>query len=262
MENKRPSFQFYPKDWLSDLQILLLSPEYEGAYIRMLAYCWVEDGLPLDDDSLAKISRLNEGWFKGGSTALLKFFYEGTCEGGRRLFNKRLDLERAKQNDWLAKSREGGLKSAAKRAKEQSKGGSTKPTSSRPLEPRGNSSTATSSSNIVTTNVVTSSQKVFTDEVMKLSDFLKACISKNSPSFKGDPRKWDDDIDKMIRLDNRKAIEVAHVIRFCQEDDFWRANILSGRKLREKYDQLFLKAKGSFEQKQKTEVKSYGKQFD
>ncbi|MFL0267238.1 hypothetical protein [Candidatus Clostridium radicumherbarum] len=47
--------------------------------------------------------------------------------------------------------------------------------------------------------------------------------------------------------------EVKQVIRFSQTDSFWLANILSPRKLREKYDQLLLKMKNDKPQK------NYGK---
>jgi len=44
----------------------------------------------------------------------------------------------------------------------------------------------------------------------------------------------------MIRLDKRKPEKIKEVIDWCQADDFWYANILSTKKLREKYDQLVL----------------------
>ena len=36
---------------------------------------------------------------------------------------------------------------------------------------------------------------------------------------------------------------VGKIIVFAQSDSFWRSNILSGKKLREKYDQLYLRAR-------------------
>jgi hypothetical protein len=44
----------------------------------------------------------------------------------------------------------------------------------------------------------------------------------------------------MIRLDNRPEIEIESVITWCQENSFWRKNILSGEKLRAQYDKLIL----------------------
>ena len=82
----------------------------------------------------------------------------------------------------------------------------------------------------------------FSEETKKLSDFLYECIRRNNPNFSGSARKWDADMEKILRIDKRPYEQVAEVILFAQSDGFWRSNILSGGKLREKYDQLFMKA--------------------
>lgn len=89
--------------------------------------------------------------------------------------------------------------------------------------------------------VKVSGKKEFDEDTKKLSDFLFELIKQNNPSFKGDPRKWDSDFDKLLRIDKRDYNESAKLLQLVQEDDFWRANILSGQKFREKYDQLYLK---------------------
>ena len=73
---KSPAFQFYPAEWLSSLQIAVMRPEHEGAYIRLLCYCWSSGdcAIPDDDEQLAAMSRLNEGWFKGDSTHVRAMF--------------------------------------------------------------------------------------------------------------------------------------------------------------------------------------------
>lgn len=53
--------------------------------------------------------------------------------------------------------------------------------------------------------------------------------------------RWGEDIEKLIRLDEREEHEIAKVIRWCQADSFWQSNILSGAKLRDKYPQLVAK---------------------
>lgn len=62
---------------------------------------------------------------------------------------------------------------------------------------------------------------------------------------------WAEDIEKLIHIDKQEASTIEEVIKWCQNNDFWRSNILSGRKLREKWDQLTAKM-----QKQKREVPS------
>ena len=52
---------------------------------------------------------------------------------------------------------------------------------------------------------------------------------------------WTIDLEKMVRLDGWTNDEIRQVIEFTQNDSFWRSNILSAAKLREKRDQLRLK---------------------
>lgn len=124
---KPPAFQFYPKDWLSSLNVLMMSPAQEGAYIRLLAYCWDSGdcSIPDDDEQLAIMSRLGEGWFKGGSTVVRKCFITHPQKPGY-LTNGRMLEEAQKQEAWKRKSSEGGKKSATQRSEktQSSKGGS------------------------------------------------------------------------------------------------------------------------------------------
>ena len=53
-------------------------------------------------------------------------------------------------------------------------------------------------------------------------------------------KTWASDIEKLFRLDKRTEEEVESVICWVMKDDFWCKNILSGFKLRKKFDQLFL----------------------
>lgn len=141
MSGFSPAFQFYPGDWLSSPQVTLMTPEQEGAYIRLLCYAWADPdcSIPDDDEVLAKLSRLGEGWFNGGSTVLRKCFQPHFNQPGK-LVNLRLLEERKKQKEWREKSRIGGLRSAESRARKSSKGGS------RVVQPKGNSSSSFSSS--------------------------------------------------------------------------------------------------------------------
>jgi len=47
----------------------------------------------------------------------------------------------------------------------------------------------------------------------------------------------------MLRVDKRIIEDVRLVMSWSQNDDFWKFNILSASKLREKFDQLYMKAK-------------------
>lgn len=77
-----------------------------------------------------------------------------------------------------------------------------------------------------------------------LAELLLNLILERKPDFKKpNLQAWAKYIDKMIRGDKRTPERIEAVIRWCQRDSFWQANILSTAKLREKFDQLEMKMK-------------------
>jgi len=81
----------------------------------------------------------------------------------------------------------------------------------------------------------------------QLAYFLQGKIKEGNKAFiaKGESQiqNWAYDIDLMIRIDKREPKEIAYVTKFATEDSFWSGNILSASKLRQKYAQLWKKAK-------------------
>lgn len=90
------------------------------------------------------------------------------------------------------------------------------------------------------------------DEI-KICDYLISKILINNPKAKvpvdAEKQKWAEHIDKLIRLDNRTKKEIAAVIDYCQSDSFWKSNILSTFKLRDKFDTLWLQCQGKGDKK-------------
>lgn len=87
------------------------------------------------------------------------------------------------------------------------------------------------------------------DEI-KLSTLLFNLILERNPNHKKpDIDSWACEVEKMIRVDRRPPEEIESVIRWCQSDagngnwKGWQNNILSTKKLREKYDMLNIKRK-------------------
>ncbi|HBR33660.1 MAG TPA: hypothetical protein DD734_03435 [Firmicutes bacterium] len=80
----------------------------------------------------------------------------------------------------------------------------------------------------------------------KLAAVLRTKILENLPNARVPPdteeglHKWAREIDLMVRRDGRDPNEIHKVITWCQNDPFWLSNILSTRKLREKWDTLVL----------------------
>jgi uncharacterized protein YdaU (DUF1376 family) len=99
MPGKSPAFQFYPKDFLCDEHVRLMSLAERGVYITLLCVCWLEGSLPNDLKKLAVISGCHGSLLSRIWNVNLKFtFYLDEATG--RLRHKRLDLERQKQESF------------------------------------------------------------------------------------------------------------------------------------------------------------------
>lgn len=79
-------------------------------------------------------------------------------------------------------------------------------------------------------------------DVAALCDRLATRIEANSAKPVGAGAKWRDSARLLLDRDNRPLNEALRLIDWCQENDFWRSNVLSMPKFREKYDTLRLQA--------------------
>lgn len=77
---------------------------------------------------------------------------------------------------------------------------------------------------------------------LQLSLRLLEHIRKNNAGFK-EPnlQNWSDVFRLMMERDKRSEEQIACLIDWCQQDSFWKSNILSPAKLRKHFDQLVLK---------------------
>ena len=106
MKNKSPAFQFYPKDYLSDINVQIMSLSERGAYMSLLCHEWLEGGLPNDDDMLSILSGLGKEWFGKSGEKIKKCF---TIKSGN-FINPRLEKERKNQKDRRKKRSDAGKK--------------------------------------------------------------------------------------------------------------------------------------------------------
>lgn len=79
-------------------------------------------------------------------------------------------------------------------------------------------------------------------DVEALCDHLADRIEGNGSPRPRVTKAWRDAARLMLDRDDRAPEQVHRAIDWCQDHDFWRSNILSMPKLREKYDQLRLQA--------------------
>ena len=97
--NKPPAFQFYPKDFLSDLNVQCMNMEARGIYITLLCNCWIENSIPDDPDIIQPLlnhGSTNDEHMMNQWKKISRCFYK---KGGR-LFHKRLESEREKQKKY------------------------------------------------------------------------------------------------------------------------------------------------------------------
>ncbi len=100
-------------------------------------------------------------------------------------------------------------------------------------------------------------EKVFSEDTkeFQLAHLLRSEIIKNLPEARV-PRaspdglaNWCLEINRMIHFDKRDPRDIALIIKWSQTDHFWRSNILSAKKLREKWETLVLQSKRPLNQK-------------
>ena len=81
-----------------------------------------------------------------------------------------------------------------------------------------------------------------------LASLLRQRILENNPAAKitdNQKAKWAREADLMMLCDRRTEAQIRELIEWSQKDSFWLSNILSMRKLREKFDQLTLKMRSN-----------------
>lgn len=78
--------------------------------------------------------------------------------------------------------------------------------------------------------------KEYRPETMELTNHLIFWMKRNNDNAKipSSLNKWNDEMDKLERIDKYDYMKIRSAIDWCQQDSFWKSNILSVPKLREK----------------------------
>jgi len=82
----------------------------------------------------------------------------------------------------------------------------------------------------------------FDAEVHDACNLLADLIAANGSKRPAVTEKWLGEMERLHRIDERSWEQITKAIHWCQNDDFWKANIMSPTKLRKQYDQLRLAA--------------------
>lgn len=126
-KEKSPAFQFYPKDFLSDGYAMAMPLECLGAYIKLLCFDWINDGIENDNQILYRLTGLEYLDLQSGDLDA----HAGTIEMLKEKFvkhptkkgfitNPRLMKEREKQSSFREKQ-------SVNAKKRWESGGSAKP---------------------------------------------------------------------------------------------------------------------------------------
>lgn len=79
-------------------------------------------------------------------------------------------------------------------------------------------------------------------EIERICEHLADRIEANGAKRPTITKRWRDAARLMLERDGRTEEQIRGAIDWCQDDDFWRANVMSLPKLRDKYDTLRLQA--------------------
>jgi len=231
-------YRFFPGDYLRDTQGLTLTEN--GAY-RMLLDSYYSQGHLVDDiQELYIICRAYQEFEKRAvDKVAAKYFSKN---GNGYLFNKKAEKELKARAEYHAEqARKSKLGVEARRKTQQPTG---LPTGLPKGQPGVNPPSPSPSPSPIPDKKPKRGKPLFveTSDEVRLSESLYDKIIENNPQAKKpNIQVWAKQVDLMLRVDKRTPEDVQAVIDWCQEDDFWKVNILSIQKLREKFDQLWLK---------------------
>lgn len=94
MDNKSPAYQWYPKDILASARVQMMSLAEEGAYRRLLDYCWINGSVPNDSAKAARL--IGKGCTAEIAKVALEMFIPHPTDSDK-LLHERIEAEREKQ---------------------------------------------------------------------------------------------------------------------------------------------------------------------
>lgn len=233
-----PWFKIDDGFW-SHPKVLELSPDAVALWVRAGSYCagHLTDGevkpsilrlMGATDDAAAELVESGLWDFEDGS-----WWFHDWAE-----YQPSASATKEKRAELSAQRRVAGSKGAAKRWQKDGNSDGNLPSVSHegvdskpiaPTRPDPNPSTSTE-------------VDVFMADAMFLCTLLADLIEANGSKRPTITKAWHNAARLLITADRRHIEKAADLIRWCQADPFWRANILSMPKFREKYDQLRLQS--------------------
>lgn len=96
----------------------------------------------------------------------------------------------------------------------------------------------------------------YNDDDIRLTETLFTMMNNNTPNLKAKkPKETDfDNMRKIREIDERKIEQIEGIIVWSQSNDFWKNNIRSVGKLREKFETLYIQAQSDYNQRYKGRI--------
>lgn len=100
-----------------------------------------------------------------------------------------------------------------------------------------------------TANALPTIQKFSDDsfEILVVEAIIHSCLelypNSKVPSTYKEKEKWALEVERMKRIDNRTEEEIKQALQFAINDSFWKPNIRSTKKFREKFETLLIQSK-------------------
>jgi len=240
---KKPSFQFYPADLMTDPLVMSLGNEFAGGYVKLLCYDWLDDGIVDDNDEIWGLTgfalrhRNKRKWLE---RLRLKFGKHPTKEGF--LTNPRLQYEREKQAEFAKKRSEAGSKGAEKRW--SSDGGANSKAIASSIAKNSSSSSSSSSSSkekeIISKGDSEKKELEYTVEDLNLALVFRKDILDFKPDFYfgKSEEEFAHDI-QFIRRSKKKDInQILELWTWARQSEFWRTVILAPSALNKNWGML------------------------
>jgi uncharacterized protein YdaU (DUF1376 family) len=245
----------YTLDYIRDTEDLNL--EENGAYLLLLFSYWNrQEPLPNDDKKLSKILRVSEREWKKVKPSVMRFFrIEGEV-----IVNDRMNYEINRANEKSQKAKESAMHRWPKTDDEE-----TSERNANASETHMPTECSSPSPLPLSLQKDRKSRPAFekNSPPVLMAELIYSEHLRWQPNFLGGKdrekafQSWATDIDKLNRIDGYDFPTIEKIIRYAQSDSFWQSNILSGYKLRERFDMLFSKSQNP--SKPKREEPSAGK---
>lgn len=236
---KRPWFRFYTEA-LTDPKLRRLTPEERWLYVAVLGaarqssrpgWLMLTDSLPFEHEDLAELAGMTVAKVVKGTDKMQDLGLIGY--EGETWFVPSWDarqFESDKVTERVAKHRRSNDDVTAYRPGSNG----DDPSDVTPPETETDTEAENTSSAIAA-----DADPTISDLCSHLADWVESNGSKR-PTITD---RWHTACRLMIERDGRTPDQIRNAIDWCQGDEFWRSNVMSMPKLREKFDQLRLAAK-------------------